>query len=125
MAFGSIFSFFKKKSIFDKPSYKMDPTANTWEAKRMRDAMTDARILEIKDAHSWLPATHPEGEGSSYLVDDIHYDPATHKLTVKYRDGFVAIYDDITLAQAKDFITAPSKGRWAHANLWNRKYKRG
>lgn len=125
MAFGSIFSFFKKKSIFDKPSYKMDPTANTWEAKRMRDAMTDARILEIKDAHSWNRETHPEGEGSSYLVDDIHYDPATHKLTVKYRDGFVAIYDDIPLQLAKDFITSSSKGRFAHKFLWNRPYKAG
>lgn len=121
-----LFDLFKRRSIFDKqPSHKLDPTAPTWEGKRMRDAMADARELDIKDAHSWNPETHPKGEGSSFLVNDIHYDPGTKKLTVTYRDGFTAIYDNITVEQAKDFITTDSKGRWAHKHLWNKPYKRG
>lgn len=116
--------FDRKRNIFDRQPKGDDPADPTWEGKRMRDAMTDARELDVKDAHSWNPETHPNGEGSSFLVSDIHYDPATAKLTVKYRDGFTAEYDGITTEQAKDFVTSSSKGRWAHKNLWPRPYRK-
>lgn len=114
------------KSLFnmdtEQPGYKIDPTANTKQAMKQRSMLADARPLSIRDAHSWNKETHPDGEGSSYLVNNIDYDPSTEDLTVQYRDGFTAKYDDISLSEAKDFITSDSKGRWAHANLFNRSY---
>lgn len=112
----------KRKSVFDR---KPSPTDPTEEGKRLRDEIADAQEIDIKDAHSWNPETHPNGQGSSYLVNDIHYDPGTSKLTVTYRDGFTAVYDGISAEQARDFATSDSKGRWAHRNLWPRSYTRG
>ena len=43
-------------------------------------------------------------------------------LTVTYRDGFKATYYDIEPELAEDFRKADSKGRWALANLWGRRY---
>lgn len=106
-----------------QPGYKIDPTSNTWEAKKQRDMLTDARPLNIRDAHSWNKETHPEGEGSSYLVNNIDYDPSTKDLTVQYRDGFTAKYSDIPLETAKDFVTSSSKGRFAHQHLFNLPYE--
>ena len=77
--------------------------------------------VSVYNAQSWNPETHPEGRGDSYVVQDITYDDG--KLDVTYRDGFKAQYDGITPQEARDFAQADSKGRWAHAHLWDLPYK--
>lgn len=114
--------FTNNKANNQTPGYKMNLTDNTFEAKKQRDAVLDQRPYNIEDAHSWNPETHPEGIGSSYLVQDINYDPNTQNLDVTYRDGFTARYDDMPLSMVKDFVSADSKGRWAHKHLFNRPY---
>lgn len=106
----------------EQPGYKIDPTSNTFEAKRQRDMLADSRPISVRDAQSWNKETHPDGKGSSFLVNNIDYDPSTEDLTVQYRNGFTAKYDDVSASEAKDFTTSDSKGRWALANLWNRSY---
>lgn len=114
--------FFKQDNT--QAGYKMDISDSTFESKKQRDAVLNQRQMNIQDAQSWNPETHPEGIGSSYLVNNIDYDPSTEELDVQYRDGFTARYGDISLSQAKDFISADSKGRWALKNLWPRDYTR-
>lgn len=85
----------------------------------------EAQSISVSDAQSWNPETHPNGRGSSYLVDSFDYDGDKNELSVTYRDGFTAIYNGISSKEAKEFMSADSKGRWALRNLWNRPYKRG
>ena len=84
-------------------------------------SQTSNQDVYAYQVQSWDPETHPQGRGRSYLVQDIEYDGTN--LDVTYNDGFKARYDGITPEQARDFATAPSKGRWAHNNLWKKPYK--
>ena len=80
----------------------------------------NAGPLFVQNAISWNKETHPNGAGPSYLVEDINWENGG--LDVKYRDGFTAHYDNVSEADAKDFLRTDSKGRWAHAHLWNKPY---
>lgn len=111
------------KANTNQAGYKMDISDSTFESKKQRDAVLNQRQMNISDAQSWNPETHPEGIGSSYLVNNIDYNPETEDLEVQYRDGFKARYGDISLSQAKDFISADSKGRWALKHLWPLSYE--
>ena len=75
------------------------------------------------NAKSWAPDIHPNGTEPSTLVKSIDYNGVDETLTVVYRDGFKATYDNIDPKLAEDFSKADSKGRWALANLWGRKYR--
>jgi hypothetical protein len=81
--------------------------------------------VHVSNATSWDNQTHPKGAGPSNLVDDIDYNNDTKDLTVKYRDGFVAVYHNIDRGDVWTFSTAASKGRWALENLWDLPYDRG
>lgn len=131
-----VFSFFKGKSIFNK-SKPFNPGSifgQTWGKKKETDKflVEEEEVQEdrngnvsVKDATSWNAETHPSGAGPSFLVKDIKYDNATKKLSVTYRDGFTAVYDNIDRGDAWLFTTSDSKGRWAHEHLWNLPYRRG
>lgn len=106
---------FKKKS--DKKSDK--DTNLSFEPKHSNNPS----VASVSNAQSWNTETHPEGMGPSHLVQDIDYDNISRKMDVTYRDGFTAEYDGIDSSQAKSFIQADSKGRWALKNLWNLPYK--
>lgn len=79
-------------------------------------------IFYVGNAKSWAPDIH-KGVEDSTLVKSVDYDERYKTLTVVYRDGFKATYDDIEPEMAKEFIEDESKGRWALANLWSRKYR--
>lgn len=79
-------------------------------------------IFYVGNAKSWAPDIH-KGIEDSTLVKSVDYDERYKTLTVVYRDGFKATYDDIEPEMAKEFIEDESKGRWALANLWGRKYR--
>ena len=74
------------------------------------------------NAKSWAPDIHPNGMEDSTLVKSIDYNGVDETLTVTFRDGFTAHYDNIDPKLAEDFSKADSKGRWALANLWGRAY---
>ena len=79
-------------------------------------------IFRVGNAKSWAPDIH-KGIEDSTLVKSVDYDERYKTLTVVYRDGFKATYDDIEPEMASEFIEDESKGRWALANLWGRKYR--
>lgn len=78
------------------------------------------KVVAVSNAQSWDSQTHPEGIGDSQLVQDIDYKDGV--LDVTYRDGYTARYSDVPPEEAKAFSQAPSKGRWALKNLWNKPY---
>jgi hypothetical protein len=83
---------------------------------------TSNQNIYVSNAQSWDPSTHPDGRGDSQLVQDIDYN-TKDGLTVTYRDGFTATYDNITPEESKAFSQAPSKGKWALSHLWGKPYK--
>ena len=94
---------------------------------KMQNKLTGptAKDVSVSDAQSWNPETHPNGRGSSFLVDSFDYDGEKNELTVTYRNGFTAVYNGISSKEATEFAQADSKGRWAQRHLWNRPYRRG
>lgn len=106
-------------SIFSKLFKKKDDSKT-----KMQRLLTGPTVsqLSVANAQSWNPETHPNGRGSSYLVDEIDYDGESKELVVKYRNGFTAKYEGITSKQALEFSSADSKGRWALKNLWDKPY---
>jgi hypothetical protein len=107
-----------------KPQYKGH--VDHKEAIEADEVEEDANgNVHVSDATSWSKETHPKGPGPSNLVDDIDYDETTKDLTVKYRDGFVAIYHNMSRGDVWTFATAESKGKWALQHLWNKAYDRG
>lgn len=117
------FSLFRKKT---KQSYGKQPTTSTKQAIEADEVVEDNNgNIKVENATSWDPETHPRGAGPSYLVDDINYNENTKDLTVKYRDGFVAVYHNMSRGDVYTFATASSKGRWAHNHLWDLPYDRG
>lgn len=117
------FSLFSRKT---KQSYGKPDKTSTKQAIEADEVVEDKDgNIKVENATSWDPQTHPRGAGPSYLVDDIDYNNATQDLTVKYRDGFTAIYHNVSRGDAWTFTTAGSKGRWAHTHLWNKPYDRG
>lgn len=81
-----------------------------------------SQAIYVSNAQSWDPSTHPDGRGDSQLVQDIDYNK-DDGLTVTYRDGFTANYDNISPDEAKQFAQASSKGKWALSHLWGKPYK--
>lgn len=47
----------------------------------------------------------------------VKYEPGRNAMIIGFKDGWVQPYGDISLAEAKDFIQAPSKGKWIHAKI--------
>lgn len=43
-------------------------------------------------------------------------------LLVQFRDGQTCQYEDIAFDLWMEFMAAPSKGKWVHANLFSRPY---
>lgn len=121
----SMFSSNKQKPYYGKalPADKVEKGKQLIEAYEVKE--DNKGNVEVKDATSWDSQTHPNGAGPSKLVDDISYNRATQDLTVKYRDGFTAVYHNIEPGEAWQFSTAESKGRWAVNNLWGLPYDRG
>lgn len=85
--------------------------------------------IHIDNAQSWDPETdekYRDGHtGDSSLVAGIDYDDSSKELTVKWRDAFgydQTTYKDVPREVAEEFAQAPSKGRFAINELWN-KYK--
>ena len=123
------FSMFSSKQ---KPTYGKALAGSTGKITNMQQAVEADEVvedskgnIEVKNATSWDSETHPNGAGPSKLVDDIDYNRDTQDLTVKYRNGFTAVYHNIEPGEAWQFSTSESKGRWAHDNLWNLPYDRG
>lgn len=56
---------------------------------------------------------------SSSNVAEIGYDPATMTLEVAFRDGSVYQYFDVPETVYQEFMGAPSKGQFLHANIKN------
>lgn len=108
-----------KKAMSKDPNSVPLPTSNAQLGRS--NPQPTGNVISVQNAQSWNKETHPQGRGDPYLVQDIDYKDG--KLDVKYRDGFTAEYDNITPQEAKDFAKADSKGRWAHAHLWNKPYK--
>lgn len=112
-----------KKQILQSLKYSQDVEADKgkWQ--------TTFHNLNIRNAQSDNPETNRKyrhGQpGNSALVKDIHYNDKNNTLKVKYRNGYTAIYDNMTAADAAEFAKADSKGRWALKNLWNLKYRKG
>lgn len=64
-----------------------------------------------------------EHEVRSSYITKVRYDPETRKMAVTYSGKKTCIYSDISLEMYADFWLAPSKGRWARENLFNRSYQ--
>ena len=79
--------------------------------------------IEVANAQSWNPETHPKGRGDSLHVASFSYDGETKTLVVTYRDGTTCQYDNIPEDMAKEFVRADSKGRWAIKHLHPLPYK--
>ena len=121
------FSLFSRKT---KPYYgKSLPAAKTETTKQLIEAYEveedNKGNIHVDNATSWATTTHPDGAGPSKLVDDIDYNRDTKDLTVKYRNGFTAVYHNIEPGEAWTFASSASKGQWAHNHLWNKPYDRG
>lgn len=54
---------------------------------------------------------------TSSWVHAIQYHDTNQDLTVEFHNGAVCQYPGITVDEAMDFATAPSKGRWIHQHL--------
>lgn len=112
-----------KKQILQSLKYSQDVDAdkNKWQ--------TTFHNLTIRNAQSDNPETNLKYRkgmpGNSALVKDVFYNDKNNTLKVKYRNGFTAIYENMTDTDAASFAKADSKGRWALKNLWNMKYKKG
>lgn len=117
------FSLFGRKT---KQSYGKPDRTSTKQAIEADEVVEDKDgNIKVENATSWDSATHPMGAGPSHLVDDIDYNNSTQDLTVKYRDGFTAVYHNMSRGDVYTFMTASSKGRWALNHLWNKPYDRG
>lgn len=115
----------KQKPYYGKslPAAKMDKGKQLIEEYEVEE--DDKGNIHVDNATSWDSITHPDGTGPSKLVDDIDYNRATQDLTVKYRNGFTAVYHNIEPGEAWTFATSSSKGQWAHNNLWHLPYDKG
>ncbi len=60
---------------------------------------------------------------SSSWVLAIAYEDTTQELYVRFRPATTCVYAGISQAQAQSFMTAPSKGKWVHRNLYGRGYR--
>jgi len=92
-------------------------------ANRGNAPVANKLVISNQNAQSWNPETHPDGRGSSQLVETIDYDSETGNLDVTYRDGFSARYKNIDPDSAKAFNSADSKGRWAKKYLFDKDYE--
>lgn len=101
----------------------LDTNKPTEEKVNAETVAQDKPLITEEPVISWSVQTHPKGEGPSYLVQKIVYDPNTKILLVTYTDNFTAKYDDIPKSDVSTFIASPSKGRWALQNLWKKPYK--
>lgn len=61
---------------------------------------------------------------NSTLVKSIVYKEDKQTLYVEYQSGARLAYDHITADEAKAFMNADSKGKWAHEHLFNKPYRR-
>lgn len=124
----------KKAISFAKLDWDLH-TPQMWEAinngRGPGEVVQVGNITDKKDAphrfydgnpKSWAADIHPNGAEPSSLVSSIDYDGESKTLTVAYRDGFVAHYEDIEPKMVEEFSKADSKGRWALKNLWDREY---
>ena len=120
------FSMFKKATDGQalKPQYKGNVDHKQAIEEDEVEEDTNGNV-HVSNATSWSKETHPNGPGPSNLVDDIDYNEDTKDLTVKYRDGFVAVYHNMSRGDIWTFATAESKGKWALQHLWNKPYDRG
>lgn len=80
-----------------------------------------AAVIDLYNARSWNPETHPEGIGDSKWVQAVHWDQDSG-LLVKFRDGFKAVYD-VDEETAKKLVSADSKGRFVWKYLYDKPYK--
>lgn len=56
-------------------------------------------------------------EGGSSLVTGYDYNPGTKVLRLAFKTGKHYDYSNVEPHQFRDFLAAPSKGNWFHANL--------
>lgn len=84
-------------------------------------SQTSNQDVYIYDAQSWLPELHPNGRESSSYIEDVEFTNGT--LVVKFRNGFKAQYDNVDPQIARDFVSAPSKGRYFHEHIRKLPYK--
>ena len=120
----SMFSSNKQKPYYGKAlEGSTNKVTSLKQAVEADEVVEDSKgNIEVQNATSWDKDTHPNGAGPSKLVNDIDYNRDTKDLTVKYRDGFVAVYHNIEPGDAWTFATSASKGRWAHEHLWDQPY---
>lgn len=124
----------KKAISFAKLDWDLH-TPQMWEAinngRGPGEVVQVGNITDKKDAphrffdgnpKSWAADIHPNGAEPSSLVSTIDYDGESKTLTVTYRDGFTAHYENIDPKMVEEFSKADSKGRWALKNLWDREY---
>ena len=50
-------------------------------------------------------------------VDEIHYDPEDSTLQIKFLNGGIYQYDDVSIREAESFAKASSPGGWVWDNL--------
>lgn len=84
-------------------------------------SQTSNQDVYAYDVKSWLPELHPNGMENSSYIEDIEF--TNGKLDVKFRNGFKAEYDNIDPQKAREFATAPSKGRFFNQNIRGIPYK--
>jgi len=58
----------------------------------------------------WLPV-------QSSNVEEAQYDMPTHQLTVKFSDGSIYQYQEVSMVEATSFAQSGSKGGWVWDNL--------
>lgn len=62
----------------------------------------------------WMPV-------ESSNVAEIHYDGDLSELQIKYKNGGIYTYQDVSIREAESFAKAMSKGKW----VWDRLRVRG
>lgn len=88
----------------------------TWDQQQL-DALTGDNLETPQDALDaflhfgvWLPVT-------SSNVQEIHYDSNTFALQIRFKNGGLYQYEDVSVREAESFAKAASPGGWVWDNL--------